>query len=256
MRVTAMLQDVNASPRKIADSIGIDPALTAKILQSANSPIYAMRRSIMSLPNAVMAMGNQAIYGIVISFGTLDVFANEIRYSTIGRSIWEHSLAVGIAAREIGTMLNFRGTEELFTCGLLHDIGRLLFLRHDVKTYSQIEGEFLESEVLKFEKEVFGFTHDQVGGLAASRWGLPDQICHNIANHHNPSQAAMFMLTARVINIADEVVIAGTSRQRGIDPPDLSMDESVIALELSVEQLEQVWENTQANLGQMMQVFR
>lgn len=257
MHVVSLLQDINASTRAIADAIGRDPMLTAKILRAANSPLYVSERNVVSLPKAVITLGNQAIYLLVISFTAFDAFAQEIRTSIIGCSIWEHSLAVALAAREIGTTLNKRNSEELFTCGLLHDIGRLLFLRHDPQFYTQIDSKMSETEVLRIERNFYGFTHANVGALAMNRWGLPTEIAQIVANHHTPNeQNNEFLTETLIINAADELINARSYDKTAQEIADqLVFNESIVSLNLSAGQIEDVLEKTEAGLRELIQIL-
>lgn len=255
-RVISVLQDVDSSPRLIADTIGYDPVLTAKILQAANSPLYFSERAITSLPAAVSTLGEKTIYLMIMSFMAHNAFAKQIQHSKIGKAIWEHSLAVGLAAREISAILNMRGTEQLFTCGLLHDIGKFLFLRQDPQIYSAFEDNSCEIDALRFEKEIYGFTHAQVGALAARRWGIPAEISYVIANHHNPSEAEHSIVTTRIIDAADEIVNAnGYGVRDKKDMSELLITESIIALGLSIEQIEKIWYKTQNDLEEIISSF-
>jgi putative nucleotidyltransferase with HDIG domain len=256
-RVMSLLQDEDTSTRVIADTIGYDPGLTAKILQAANSPLYTSERTITSLPAAVNTLGEQTIYLMIMAFMAHNAFAKQIQHSKIGKAIWEHSLAVGLAAREISTTLNMRGTEELFTCGLLHDIGKLLFLRHNPDIYSEFEDSPCEIDGLRFEKEIYGFTHAQVGALAARRWGIPSEISYVIANHHNPSEAEQSIVTTRIIDAANEIANANGYGLRGKkDMSELLITESIIALRLSIEQIEKIWYKTQNDLEDIISSFK
>ena len=255
LRVAALAQDVNSSTRAVADAIGLDPVLAARILRAANSPLYALERRITSLPMAVNALGNHNIHMLVVVYGASEAFDKKRQRSPVERSLWEHSVAVGLAAREISMALGMRGGEESFICGLLHDIGKLLMLRHDPELYGQMRTEVDEQGLLDQEQESYGFTHAQVGALVARRWSIPEEIAYAVYHHHQPSEAGQSMFMARIIDTADALANVAGVGVRGEAARDLSAAESVIALRLAEEQLTAVWERTQARLGQMLPLF-
>ena len=256
MRVAKLAQDYNSSTKAIADAIGTDPALAGLVLSRANSPLYAMERLVTTLPKAISAMGNEAIHSLVVTLAFSNVFSREIRASKIGQAIWKHSLAVGILARELSLELGLRGAEEAFTCGLLHDIGKFLLLKYDSVLYSQIAEKETEREMLGFERINFGYMHDQVGALAVRRWGMPEEISHVIFNHHQPSEAEQFMLMSRVVDIANQMAHATGWGIRAQEWSQLYTIESVIALGFSDEQLNKVWEKTEAKLQELTGQFK
>src|SRR5689334_19523919 len=204
MRVAALTQDLDASTRRIADAIGCDPALAARVLRAANSPLFCFQRNITALPMAVSALGNETLYSLVFMSAAAEAFTKGAR-TKFERDLWEHSVSVAVAAREIMLILRLRGLEEGFLCGLLHDIGRLMLLRHDPTSYKQLLEVADEQELLTAEAEMYGYTHAQIGALAAKRWNLPDELSHTIFHHHNPGQAVTGILMARVVDLADSI---------------------------------------------------
>jgi putative nucleotidyltransferase with HDIG domain len=253
MRVAALTQDLDASTRKIADAIGCDPALATRVLRAANSPLFCFQRNITALPMAVSALGNETLYSLVFMSAAAEAFTKGSR-SKFERDLWEHSVAVGVAAREIMLMLRLRGLEEGFLCGLLHDIGRLMFLRHDPEVYKGLLNTTDENELLSAESAMFGYNHAQVGALAAKRWHLPDEISHSIFHHHDPGQADTGILMARVVDIADQIAyqvglgIKFAERQ-------LLETESAIALRLTEEHLQTIVEKTQVGSSEAMSML-
>jgi putative nucleotidyltransferase with HDIG domain len=246
---------MNVSTRAIADAIGADPVLAARVLRAANSPLYSLERRVTALPAAVNALGNNAINLLVVIYAASDTFSSKKRQSPLERTLWEHSVAVGVAARELSLTLGMRGSEESFLCGLLHDIGKLLLLRHNSGHYAQMEGVQNEQEMLTREQEIYGYTHAQIGALVARRWSLPEDIGYAINYHHHPSEAEQFMLMARVIDVADGLANKAGIGMRPEPERDLSISESVLALNLTTEQLTGVWERAQVTLGEMMTLF-
>lgn len=254
-RISSLFQDVNVSSVKLTEVISYDPILTARILRLANSPVYYLQRDVSTLRQAIDVVGMTAIYEILIIGLAADSFAKEIRDSVQGREIWKHSLAVALLSRELGQILRLRGTEEAFICGLLHDIGKILLLRNDFPTFSGVLEEQSENRMLHSESSVFGYNHAQIGSLVASRWELPDNVCHTILHHHNPSQADQFSVIAHLVSAADSIANAHGYGLREIDSEHLAETDSAIMLNLSKEQMETAWEKTLVNIEEIVHAF-
>ena len=255
IKISALLQNVTASPRDIADAIGCDPMLAARILRLANSPVYARNRTVTTLSQAVIAVGNKAIYEMVMIGATTDAFGKEIFNSKIGRANWEHSIATAIVARELCELLKMRGTEEAFVCGLLHDIGKILLLRGDGKFYAELHESTELSELPEKEKEIYGFDHAQLGALVAHRWGLPEPLCHMILNHHTPSKAEQALFMTYIINVADGLADLKTCGFEIANHNGFLRPESLETLHLSFGQLEQVWEKSAPSWQEIIKTF-
>ncbi len=254
-RISSLLNDINVSTRKLTDAVGYDPILTARILRLANSPIFSLQKNVSTLRQAIEIVGMKAIYEILIIGLTVDSFAKEIRDSNEGRKIWEHSLAVALLSRELGQLLGLRGTEEVFICGLLHDIGKILLLRNDFAGYKLLLAENNESLMLQSEIAAYGYNHAQIGSLVANRWGLPDGVCHTILNHHNPSQSQQFAVVAHLICAADMISnLNGFGlRDSPVEFPD--ENESTIILQLTPQQMDIAWANTLDNIIEITTAF-
>lgn len=253
LRISALLQDVNVSQRKIAEAISYDPMLASRVLRLANSPIYPFQQSVTSLTSAVSAIGNRAIYEIVLLGAVTDSFGREIRNSVIGRDIWLHSLAVALVSRELCLMLQMRGTEEAFSCGLLHDIGGLLLFRYDSTRFTEILSQCPRDDTTLMEKEIFGFDHAQLGALAARRWNLSEPVCNMILYHHNPTDASQALFMTYIINVADQLTYI-KNQKLPIDEGFLS-SASIIMLGLKAHQLENIWEKVLVNLRDIIKAF-
>jgi putative nucleotidyltransferase with HDIG domain len=253
LRISSLLQDYNVSQTKIAQAIGYDPMLASRILRLVNSPIYPFQKSVTNLRTAVSAIGNKAIYEMVLMTIVTDSFGREIRNSVIGRDIWLHSLAVALGARELCLMLQMRSTEEAFSCGLLHDIGSLLLFRAHPQLYTEMFNHYDRSDLSPVERDSFGFDHAQVGALAAHRWNLSEPVCNMILYHHDPTDAPMALFMTHVINAADQLVYIKNEKMP-IDVKFLSSP-SVISLGLQEHQLEVVWEKVLVSLREIVKAF-
>jgi putative nucleotidyltransferase with HDIG domain len=255
MRVAALTQDPDTSTRAIAEAIGYDPILGARVLRAANSPLYYLERDVTTLTMAVNAIGNDGINLLVVASAASDAFQSKGKRLAEETTLWGHSLAVGLAAREIMLLLGLRGMDQGFICGLLHDIGKLLLLRYDLDACQQLVKNVEQKDFLAGEVEMFGFTHAQIGALVAKRWNLPEAICDAIYHHHQPSQAEQSLLMARVLEVADDLANKAGIGVWGVGEVSVAESDSAVALKLSEDQLNQVWEKTQSSLSATFALF-
>ncbi len=250
VNVASLTQDFEASAREIANAIGCDPVLAGRVMRAANSAFYALDRAVTTLPNAVNTLGNARIHSMVMAFAAMDAFRNA-RSSAAERELWEHCLAVGVAAREISNALRMRGSEEAFLCGLLHDVGKLLMLNHNAKLYALTQSGEVEDEHLQREKAVYGFTHSQVSGVVAHHWDFPKQLVGALECHHEPEAVSESIVLAHVISAADTLANAnGRGTRTLIEPQRAGV--SAIELGLDDEKLIGIWERTEAGLNEML----
>lgn len=255
MRIAKLLNDENSSARKVTDAVSYEPMLVAQILRIANSPIYGLEKTVTLIQTAINTIGNERLQEIVMMGLASSTFAKQIRASVVARKIWEHSLAVALVARELSKRLQLKGTEEAFTCGLLHDIGKLILFSHDFQEFSMLLGENDEDKMLYNERQQYGYDHAQVGSLVARRWGLQEEVCDTICYHHNPTMSPYPMVVAHVVEVADIMANIKGYGLRSEDESKLAASASVMKLGLSPEDLENIWNNAEESINEVIQTF-
>lgn len=245
LRLSRLLGNENTSTREITQVIGYEPILAVRILRLANSTIYGLERNVTSVQAAIAAIGNKTLGEIVLMELASSTFAKQIRSSFFARKIWEHSLAVAMISREIAQTLKVKGTDEIFTCGLLHDLGKLILLSYDFNGFPLIQGENDEEKMLEGERLHYGYDHAQIGSLVASRWDLQAEICNSIQDHHSLAEADCPSMVTHIVEVAD---IVANSRAYGLrmeNDDRLLTCESVVKLNLTAENLDLIWGQVQ-----------
>ena len=224
-----------ASPLVRAETMGglvsQDVALTAKLLQLANSAFFAAPRVVLTGKEAAQGLGigplrtlaasNQAFWGQ--QPGQLAEFPLE---ETV-----KHSVAVGLRASRI--MAFERGTSDAikaaFSAGVLHDLGKILFAVAvpEMQRLAMMRNEGEGLPLWQAEKEVVGASHAHVGGYLLGLWGLPDAIVDAVAWHHQPRErfaAGLSPITAvHVANWIDHQSAAPSGPQ-----PDSRLDQAYL----------------------------
>lgn len=249
VRIQALISDVNNPAHKIADAISLDPVISSRILSLANSPIYALHGTITNLTEAVKVVGNNAIAEQLLVCGVSDAFGRRILDSPTGRSIWIHSLATALAASAICRVARLRGAEEAFSCGLLHDVGKLILLRADAPFYSDLlkSGEEV-GDISVIERRVLGFDHAELGAAAGIAWKLPGPVCHMIRYHHQPDNTTAGVALAHVLKTADEFV---KGRIAFDDPDAFFGDPELKKFGLDEEQFDEIWDEVTLRMSAM-----
>ena len=115
------------------------------------------------------------------------------------KSLWRHSLQVAILSRGIALKVQHTDLipDEVYTCGLLHDVGRFVMFSVAPSELRLIdEGDWRSPEALvSKELEVCGLTHAELGALACRQWHLPSTIVEVVRDHH---KSALVLASLRV----------------------------------------------------------
>lgn len=205
-KILQVLNDDKASARELEELILHDPSLSAHILRLANSAFYSFRSEVKTISHAIALLGMSLVTSLAIGISIFGAFTKGMKSEAVLiNKLWMHSFGVGLLAKEIWTRRSGRKDGEFaFMCGLLHDLGKVVFFKIDPTNYSAIfiAGESAESAVISaYETEYYGMDHAAVGEKLAKQWRLPPELSHVISKHHDSLTAETKLVSA--VSLAD-----------------------------------------------------
>jgi putative nucleotidyltransferase with HDIG domain len=188
------LQSQDASILRVGQIIGRDPAMTAKILQLANSAFFGLRRRISNPADAVSYLGLDNVQHLFLAVNAFSRFSPPHASSFSIELLWEHSVATAELAKSVAKdeEAGKNISDDAFTAGLLHDIGKLMLASRLPRSHSEAAqlAKMKGVPLWVAEQEVLSVTHAEVGAYLLGIWGLPDSIIESVAYHHCPMQCA------------------------------------------------------------------
>ncbi len=188
------LRSEKTTINRVGDIVAKDPAMTAKVLQLVNSAYFGLPRRISSPPQAVALLGVDTIKALVLGVGVFSQFSNSAGACLDHEAIWEHSFRTAAAAKRIALTEGVArlDTDEAFTGGLLHDVGKLVLSQAFPERYTDVLSRASERgiEDVQDERAIFGVSHAEVGAYLLAMWRLPDPVVAAVAYHHSPNSPA------------------------------------------------------------------
>ncbi len=200
--------DVDAD--KVVNLIKFDPALTASVLQLANSAFFGAARPAEDLGEAVTRLGFQQVYILVAAVsGARNLSPAQTGYGMSSGDLWRHSATSAVAANIIAKDLG-DDVELVFTAALLHDIGKIILSETLETTYAIIVQETARNRypLLEVEQRILGFDHAQVGGHLLAKWNFPASLVAAVTHHHQPDQAGEHARLAAYAHVGNLVAYA------------------------------------------------
>jgi putative nucleotidyltransferase with HDIG domain len=181
-----------------------DQVLTGRVLRMANSAYYAMPQKISTITRAVMVLGFITLRNFITAATIVDTLIKDAFKGGLYETFWVHALASSLSASLMAEQLKIDHQEEAMIAGLIHDCGKLFLDHHFPETYGEV-AEMTRGgrDVLTAERDLFGFTHVDVGEKIAERWDLPATLVHAIRNHHRFSKSSKTLNLSDVIYLAD-----------------------------------------------------
>lgn len=205
-RLIRLLEDEHAHWQEIARVIEAEPAIASRILKLVNSPFYGLPVSISSIQQALVFLGSTAVSSVAMAVGIFSRMMLKSQPEAVEQlqRFWWHSACTAFVAKGLARYVEPALIDQIFTAGLLHDIGKLVMIQVALPRYRELEHLLQDGqEEHAAERSLFGTTHEEVGDLIASRWRFPDNIRMAIRHHSAPEQAPRSQLQVSVVRIAD-----------------------------------------------------
>jgi HD-like signal output (HDOD) protein len=194
-KVIEEIRSPHASLERIGELIAEDPAITAKVLQLANSAVFGLELQVSQPMEAIAYIGLETTKALVLLAHTVSSFDKAKLAGFPVEALWRHSVCVGQIAQKIALMEKggLEVAEQAFAAGLLHDIGKLLLCANLPGLFTKSLALAREDKTPFWEAEMQLFPnagHAELGGCILGIWGLPRPIVEAVALHHAPRQLA------------------------------------------------------------------
>lgn len=106
VRIIEASKDPEICLAEVADIISVDPALSAKLLKIANSPVYARVQQVTTLRDALSVLGLNTSLTVALSFSLVSSLKSQTSDDGDFRIFWKRSIISATVARQIGLVLN------------------------------------------------------------------------------------------------------------------------------------------------------
>ena len=228
-RLNQVVADPDSTAEDVADVIATDPATATNVLRLVNSAYYGLQVRVSSVSLAVSIIGFNMTKKVALKTSVFQAFGGyeEPHRHFLPQAFWQHSIFTATAARVLGLASKAfadPNAEDLFICGLIHDIGKIIMVERAAADYLPVLEEASRSgrPELDVETEMLGFNHADVGSVLAIKWFLPEDLTIAIRYHHAPDRDPFHQSLSSLIHLADHIAwSAGKPSTRQTTAPDL-----------------------------------
>lgn len=207
LRVRDTLEDESMGLPEVAQVITSDAAVSARLIQIANSPLLRATRQIDSVELAVSRMGGDMVRNLVMSIVMEQMFqatsdATDIRL----RELWEHSITVAAISHALANKFTSLTPDQALLAGLVHDIGSLPIISR-----AEDIPELLHN--VDMLDRIINQTHNEVGKAILSKWNFPQEII-DVAEFHDE-----LSYDSKKADYVDVVIVANLQSYLGTSHP-------------------------------------
>jgi HD-like signal output (HDOD) protein len=245
-QILRILDDPDSGAADLAEVVRLDAPLTARILRLANSPYYSTRGDMADIHRCIAVLGYRTIrqVAICVSVATSVVSAAAKAQGHLDyRELWRHSVATGAIAKHLADLAVYPDPEEVFTAGLLHDLGKFVLEIYSPRSYGKVICSRHDSgqTLVEAEREAYGFDHAVLGEAFGFSWRFPGMLTRCFGRHHEPITGPVdpgsldhaLAIVALADNLAHNLV--PYSCDLGFDPGEVNVADLIDAAGLTAE---------------------
>ncbi|MGR9101051.1 MAG: HDOD domain-containing protein [Gammaproteobacteria bacterium] len=202
-----------ANAYKLAEIILTDTALSARLIQVANSPLFRGTHEIINIQMAVTRLGNKTVHSLVSSLVMQQIFSPTTDIlEQYFRQIWSQSVNVAAISRALCSFTRHLNSDEAMLAGLIHQIGKLPILTI-VENMPDIRENRPKLDALLDE------AHQQIGAIIMDTWNFPEEL------KKVPSEYLDFQRNSGpTADYVDVVQVAYLQTVAGTNHPSASVD--------------------------------
>jgi putative nucleotidyltransferase with HDIG domain len=253
-KLLPLLEDSDSTATEIESILKYDPGLTANILKLTNSAYFGIPTRISSVRQAIVLLGWKRLLQVVMTICMSPLMNKTIPGYDLPRgALWQHSVAVSVAAEILVKALRIPDADEVFTAALLHDVGKLIlggFVKEDLQQIEDMVNKGITFDVA--ESMVLGTNHAEIGGQILDKWSFPSELVSAVQWHHDPESCEESCNLSDIVHVANTM---GIMTGYGKIDQDLAIEHfGPVAdrLGLAPENLEEMAQQTAARVKRLM----
>lgn len=235
-RLLRSFEDDNVSMATLADLIGKDPGLAAKVLRLANSARYSPSHQIATLQDAAMTLGLETLRNLSLAACMAGAFP-AVRGLDRTR-FWRHSVTTAAYAQLLSRQLQMNA-DTAYLAGLMLRTGQLMMAQAQPDVVAEVEAHAGEpGSRYSLELRRFDCTHTDVTASLAQHWHFPAALVTAFEDAHAPMEHSPFSLLGAVLHLAEVLADAATHHDKPSDALRLAVPELVEHLHLDLDYLD------------------
>lgn len=196
LKVREAAEDPHVSIDHLANLIGNDAALSARIIRVTNNPLMRASHPIVDIKSAVLRLGIQYTSNIATGLAMQQMFqaTNDIVDSRM-REVWTKSSEVAGICHVLCKHYTRLRPDQATLAGLVHKIGVLPIL-----SYAENHPDILKDSITL--DSIIEYLHAPLGDLILKTWRFPAELAHIPTSHLNFNREAPKADLADIVTVA------------------------------------------------------
>lgn len=183
------LSDPDVSMSELVRVLELDPGISVKLLQMANSAAMGLRNPVDNLAQVVTILGRNQVESILISTAVRASVPKPRSPILDAARFWRAAASRAVVASGISAVIDHKRRSEAFTGAFLQDMAIPVLVDnvdgYDVLLKRWYDGDVDVADLAEAENEEFGWDHALVGSRMGAKWQFPDSLLNAVAHHHD-----------------------------------------------------------------------
>ena len=219
-----------ADTATLANTLGREPSLAARIVSTANSAFYTGQGSISGLDEAVMRLGLNRLRVLATSILLRNQFDASRCPGFQPARYWQHAIATAGASGRLAQAAALNPAPAQLA-GLLHSIGVLLLAHSFPRELEEVfaaRNNQPDAGLAALVRGQLDVDHHQAGAMLLREWELPVTVCALVEAMGTPGadrEPGLLGLLRNAANWADtgfDEPVPPPLQERGLDAPALA----------------------------------
>lgn len=249
VRIRRLIDEGTNSAKKISQAVNTDPAIAAKLIKAANSPLFRGTKEFETSSQAIVRLGMQTTKQLVTSFTLKELF--KVKSNALKKrmdALWQHSIEIASICFVLARHTRGLDPDQGLLAGLLHDIGVVPILMYAEEYPNLVNDPQLLEKTIKDLKI-------ELGPVILKRWSFNEEMV--VAAQH--SENWRYQHDGEV-DFADLVIVAHLHQLMSNEEKASQLDKvpafrRLFPTEMTAKQLVQIMEEAKSQLEETRQLL-
>jgi HD-like signal output (HDOD) protein len=200
-QVRTALKNPNLSIDQLAQLVGAEPLMSAKIISMANSvAMNPSGRAIADVKSAISRVGMEAVRTVsfAVAMEQLLKSKNMSAFEGLSQRLWEHTAYVAALCRVLAKKHARTNPDEAMFAGLVHDIG-VFYLLSRAANFPELVAD--PAELFSLLEQ----WHDNIGHALLAALGQPEPVLLAVQEHEIERTPAGIKTLSDVLYVANRL---------------------------------------------------
>ena len=203
-RVRRTLDQPDFQMDRVARLIELDPSLSARLIQLANSPVFGGWSAIENVVDAVRRLGASETRTVVLTVGLMQNLPRLPEPCDV-RKFWEHGLATAMMARRISGDVGIAKGDTAYLAGLVHNLGEAYLAVQFTRRFRRAIENTKDGEITGPLRDEFGCDPAELSAAILEGWSFPRSVVEAVRWQREPASAPQEEVLASSVMAADRL---------------------------------------------------